>query len=112
MRRRDAGTAVQAQLDDREIHHLRSDEPDVEHVRSGVRRALDERGSHGRRGQPHVSTDGDGSRLEVLDVGTTDAVCAILVELVSVEAADVVRLEDGGIEHGQDASARDGAAVE
>ena len=39
------------------------------------------------------------SGLEVLDVGATDRVGALLVELGAVEAAHVVRLEGFGLEH-------------
>ena len=40
MRGRDADAAVQAELADREVDHLRADEVQVEHVRAAVRRAL------------------------------------------------------------------------
>ena len=43
------------------------------------------------------------SRLEVLDVGAADRVRALLVELVRIDAADVVRLEGLRIEHEPDA---------
>ena len=42
-------------------------------------------------------------RLELLDVRAADRVRALLVELVRIEAADVVRLEDLRIEHAADA---------
>ena len=46
------------------------------------------------------------SRLELLDVGAPDRAGAVLVELGRVDPADVVRLEDLGIEHREDANGR------
>ena len=37
---------------------------------------------------------------EVLDVGASDRVRTLLVELRAIEAANVVRLEDAWVEHG------------
>jgi len=95
----DADAAVEGQLGDRVVEHLRADAPDVDDIGSTVGCALDRGRSHRRRGQPHVPTDRQGVGLEVLDVGTADAVRAVLVELRRVEAANVVRLEDRWIEH-------------
>ena len=42
----DRDPAVEAELADSEIQHLRSHEPEVEHLRAGARRALDRRLRH------------------------------------------------------------------
>ena len=65
-----------------------------------VRGALDRGLRHRRRGEPHVSADSDGARLEVLDVCAADAVGAVPLAELDVQAADVVGLEHGGVEHG------------
>ena len=96
----DADAAVEAELADREVEHLRPDQPEVEHVRAAVRGALDQRLGHRRRGDAHVAPDGDPARLELLDVRAPDRVRALLVELGRMEPADVVRLEDLRVEHG------------
>ena len=102
----DADAAVQPELADRVVDHLGPDEPEVEHVGAAVRGALDQRGGHRRRRDAHVAPDGDRARLELLDVGASDAVRALLVESRGMDAAHVVRLEDLRVEHGPDA--RDG----
>ena len=96
----DADAAVEPELADGEVDHLGADQPEVEHVGARVGGAVDQRGGHRRRGEAHVAPDGDPPRLEVLDVGAADRVRALLVELVGVDAADVVGLEDLRVEHG------------
>ena len=91
--------AVEPELADGEIDHLGSHEPEIEHVRATVRRALDGGGRHRRGREAHVPPDADRARLEVLDVCSRDPVRAVLVELRWIEAAHVVRFEDLGIEH-------------
>ena len=95
----DADPAVEAPLADCVVQHLRSDHPDVDHVGAAVRQALDNRRGHGRRRHAHVAADGDGAWLEVLGVRTTHPVAAVLVDLRAMHAADVVRLENLGVEH-------------
>ena len=88
---------------DREVEHLGADEPDVDDLGPGRRRALDRRLRHRRRRDAHVAPDGDLLRLELLDVGAPDRARAVLVDLVRIDPADVVRLEDLRIEHRRDA---------
>ena len=95
----DAHAALELELADRVVDHLGADQPEVEHVGAAVGCALDQGRGHRRRRDACVAADRDAARLEVLDVGAADRVCALLVELVRIEAADVVRLEDLGIEH-------------
>ena len=104
----DADAAVEPELADREVDHLRADHPEVEDVRAAVGGALDHRPRHRGRRHAHVAADGDPARLELLHVGPPDRVRALLVELAPVDAAHVVRLEDGRIEHRRDASGRRG----
>ena len=94
----DHDAAVEPQLADREIDHLRPDHPDVQDVDAGVGGSPDDRRGHGRAGHAHVAPDGDVLRLEQLRVGAADRVGALLVELGRVDPADVVGLEDLGIE--------------
>ena len=96
----DLDPAVEPELADGEIEHLRPDHAEVEHVRAGRDGALDHRFGHGRRRHAHVAADRDPARLELLDVGAPDRVGALLVELRGVQPAHVVRLEDLGVEHG------------
>ena len=103
VRRGDAHAAVEPELADREVDHLGADEPEVEDVGAAVRRALDQRCRHRGRREAHVPSDRDPPRLELLDVAPPDPVCAVLVQLGRVDSADVVRLEDGRVEHVADA---------
>ena len=68
----DHDPAVEAERADREVDHLRPDEPDVDHVGARLGRALDQRRRHRRRGEPRVAPDGDPLRGELLDVGAPD----------------------------------------
>ena len=88
-----------SRLADGEIDHLRADEPDVDDLGARVGGAFDHRLRHRGRGEPHVASDRDLGRLELLDVGAANRVAALLVELRRVDAADVVGLEDLRIEH-------------
>jgi hypothetical protein len=81
------------------VDHLSPHEPEVEDVDAAVGRTLGRGGCHRRRGEPHVASDRDRARLEDLGVRATDPVRPVLVELRAVQPADVVRLEDGGVEH-------------
>ncbi len=99
MRGRDRDPAVEPQLADREIDHLRPDEAELEHVRARLGRAGDRRLGHRGRGDAHVVPDGDPLRPEHLDEGPPDRTRALLVELGSVDPADVVCLENLGVEH-------------
>jgi hypothetical protein len=96
--------AVEAELADGEVDHLGADHPDVDHVAAGVGGALDHGTRHRRRGEPHVAADGDPAGPELLDVGAPDRVGAGLVEVVRIDPADVVRLEDLRVEHDPDAT--------
>ena len=92
------------QLADGEIEHLGPDHPEVHDVRAAVRGTRDHGRGHRRRVHAHVAADRDALRLELLDVGPPDRVGALLVELLAVDPAHVVRLENGGIEHRADAT--------
>ena len=96
----DAHATVEPELADRVVDHLGADHPEVEDVRAAVSGAVDQRSRHRRRRDAHVAADRDAARLEVLDVRAADRVRALLVQLVRIDAADVVGLEDAGIEHG------------
>jgi hypothetical protein len=48
MRGRDRDPAVEAELADGEVQHLRADHPDVDHVGAPVGGALDDRSGNGR----------------------------------------------------------------
>ena len=95
----DGDAAVEPELADREVEHLRADQPEVEDVGARGRGALDHRRRHRRRGERMSRPTAMRSRLELLDVGAPDRVRAVLVELVRIDAAHVVRLEDLRVEH-------------
>ena len=82
------------------LDHLGAHEPEVEDVGPRLGRPAHDRLLHRGRGQPHVPADGDAAWLELLDVCPADRLRARLVELVRVDPAHVVRLEDLGVEHG------------
>ena len=99
MRGGDADAALEPELADGEVDHLRPHHPELEHLGAPVDGALDERRGHRGGGEAHVAADRDPRRREVLDVGAADRIGAFLVELVLVDTADVVGLEDGWREH-------------
>ena len=100
VRRGDHDPAVELEVTDREIDHLGTDKADVEHLATRAGRPVDDRLGHRRRRDSHVAADGDASGAELLDVGSADGVRAVLVQLVAVDPAHVVRLEDLRVEHG------------
>ena len=104
VRRRHLDAAVEPEPADGEVDHLRPDHPQIEHVRACCGGAFDRGCRHRRRREPHVPADRDPARLELLDVGAPDRPCSGLVELRRVDAADVVCLEDLGVEHAVDAN--------
>ena len=110
MRGGDGDAALEAELTDGAVEHLRADQADVDDVGARVGRALDHRARHRRRRQAHVPANGDPPRLEVLDVRPPDRVCALFVQLGRVDAPDVVRLENRGIQHKGDAMSEAQAA--
>ena len=77
----DHDPAVEPELADGEVEHLRADQPDVEDVRAAVGRALDHRLGHRRRGHRMSRPTAIRARLELLDVRAPDRVRAVLVEL-------------------------------
>src|SRR5581483_3242422 len=91
---------------DREIEHLGAHLADVEHGGALVADALDVAGRHLGRGEPHVAADrqlelGGRGALHVRDHArerSAHAVGHVLVQLVAVEAAYVVGLEDAGVD--------------
>jgi hypothetical protein len=95
----DGDAAFEPELADREIDHLRSDQAELDDVRARLRCTAHDGIGHRRRRQAHVVADGDLPRLELLDIRTADGVRAFLVELARIDPADVVRLEDLGVEH-------------
>ncbi len=95
--------AVELQRIDCEVEHLRTDQPDVDHVGASFGCSLRQRRHHLRARDAHVVPDGDPLRAEFLDIGPPDRVGALLVDLGRVDPANVVGLEDIGLEHGRDA---------
>jgi hypothetical protein len=90
---------------DGEIEHLGAHLADVDHARALVADAVDVAGGELRRGQAHVPAHGEreaarGRALEVRDhlrERAADLVGHVGVDLLAVQAADVVRLEDPGV---------------
>jgi hypothetical protein len=75
----DLAAPVEHEVADREVEHLRPDEPDRADVGTAGRRALDERLRHRGRRHSHVVSDRDLARLELLDVGAAYRAGAFLV---------------------------------
>src|SRR5918999_3610249 len=107
MRRRAHQAAVEAPRPDGPVEHLGPDHPDVDHVRALVADAARVGVGHGRRGEAHVAAQAhpQSGHRNVLEVrqhageAPADAVREPLVHLVRVEAANVVCLEDGLVDH-------------
>src|SRR5262249_40153926 len=95
----DGDASVEAELGDRVIEHLGSDEPELYDLDAAVCEAVHDRRADRRRRYAHVPPDRDGTRLELLRVPPCDAVRAFLVQLRRIDPANVVGLEDGRIEH-------------
>jgi hypothetical protein len=94
----DLRAALEVVLDDRVIQHVGAEHAVVDHVRPLLARALDERrGQCGRR-RAHVTRDADLRCVQVCDESAPDLPRHLLVDLVGVQAADVVGLEDAGID--------------
>src|SRR5205823_157478 len=105
-RRGHLDAAVELELADGEIGHLRPDEAEVENLGAGVGSAAHDGVGHRRGREPHVAPDGDPARLELVDVRTANGVSAGLVELILIDPADVVCLEGFWVEHGADGTER------
>ena len=79
---------------DGEIEHVGAHHAVVDDVGPLAGRALDERRRHRRRREPHVARHGDALRAEVGDEAAADQARRLLVDLLGIESADVVGLED------------------
>src|SRR5215210_2676753 len=102
MRGGDHDSAVEAELRDGEVEHLGPNEAYVHHVGAALPSAADRRFGNRRRRQTRVSPHGQGVQVEHLDERSPDAAGAALVDLVGVDAPEVVRLENLRIErHGR-----------
>ena len=108
MRGGDHDPTIEVQLADGEIDHLRADQPELDDLCASLGRASHDRLRHRGRGEPHIPSYGDDFGLEFVDVGAADRVGAGLVQLVGIDPADVVGLEDLGIEHREDATGAGG----
>jgi hypothetical protein len=97
----DADPALECELADGVIEHLRTDLAEIDDVGAAVGGSVDDRGLHRRRRHAHVPADSHVPRLEVFRVRPADRVCAFLVQLATVDAAHVVGLEHGWVEHGR-----------
>ena len=101
----DHDPALEIEVADGEVDHLGPDHPDVDDVGARLGRAAHGRLGHRRRREPHVAPNCDRLGLELVDVGAADRVGAGLVELVGIDPADVVCLENLRVEHRGDATA-------
>ena len=95
VRRGDLRAAVVAVARDGEVHHVGAHHAVVDDVGALRAGALDERGGHRRRRQPHVARHGDALRAaDRLTKPRPICRARLLVDLGRIEAADVVGLED------------------
>ncbi len=98
---RDHHAAVEAVLADGEVERVGRDEADVGDVGAGFVRPARERLEQGDARRAHVAADDDAAQPELLDERPADGVGRIVAQLVRVDAADVVALEDAGLERGR-----------
>jgi hypothetical protein len=95
----DDRAAVEVAAGDVEVHHVRADDADVGHRGPLAPRALDEgaRDLGGR--EAHVAPDGDAGRAaQVIDERAAHPARDLAVDLRGIHGADVVGLEDGGVD--------------
>ena len=96
----DLDAAGGPEVPDGEVVHRRRREADVDDGEAGGPQAVGERGRERRRGGPHVAADDhlpaarEVLRIEDAAEVVADGECQLLVDLVGVDAAHVVRLED------------------
>ena len=94
----DGRAGVVAALVHREVEHLGGGQPQRGHIGPGRSRPADERGTDAGRRQAHVVTHRHAARTGDGDERPAHALGALLVDLLAVEAADVVRLEYGRVQ--------------
>ena len=82
------------------VEHVGADDADVGDRRALRAGAFDEGGRELGRGQPAVAAHRDAARAEVVHEGAAHAPGDLGVELRGVEPADVVGLEDAGLDGG------------
>ena len=90
---RDHDAAVEAEMRRREVDHLRAALADVHDVAAGFREALDERVADGRAREADVVADSDFLRVEEAREDAADAVRELFVDVLGIDAADVVSAE-------------------
>ncbi len=83
---------------DREVEHVGRDHAVVDDVGALRGRAVDERRRDRRGREPHVAADGDALGLQVGDERGADGAGRLFVHLIGIGAANVVGLEDVGVE--------------
>ncbi len=98
VRRRNLRAAGMISAGDGEIHHVGRQHAVVGDVDALFDDAVDEGRDERRRREPHVVADGDLARAEIRREAGADGFRAVLVDVVRIDAADVVGLEDVGIE--------------
>ena len=104
VRRRAHEPAVEPARADEEVEHLRPDHPGVEHVGALGQHPVAVARGQLRRAQPHVAAEPDPQRARRLAAQpredarerAPDPLGQVAVDLLAVEAADVVGLEDVG----------------
>jgi hypothetical protein len=81
-----------------EVEHVGAQHPEVGHIGSLLAGSLDECGCESWGGNAHVARDADMFGSEVADEAAADEPCHFFVDLAGVKAADVVGLEDLGVD--------------
>jgi hypothetical protein len=99
VRRRDLRAAIQLVGRHRVIHLVGADQPVIGDVTALQHGAVDERPGERRRRDAHVARHGVLAGSQVGDKRAAELVEQLFGDLGGVEAADVVGLEDGRVDH-------------
>jgi len=98
MRSGDHDAAVVAEFSDREIQRVRGNQADVDDVRAGFARTACKRFEEAFPGRAHIAAYGDCLRAEQRDETAADLISYVFVKLCRINAANVVALENSGIQ--------------
>ena len=79
------------------VDHGSGDDTEVEHITAGVHYTLSEAFEEARAGTADIATDAEAFGFEMGDHGSADIVNIVFIDIIRVDAADIVGLEDTGV---------------